>query len=335
MKRLILAGTSIFFFSFQAVAVDRIGKESGSKGFVFVGAGYSSVQTNLVAEVAGIEVSDKRIDSLQGGADYKEYGGVTPAFNVSYTFAEPRTQLFAGIELEDFLTQDSALGLGVRQGIGFLGIIRASLLASIPLKVWEDPYVTNIDRNTTDRNSYGLRLGWEHIFESDFDLNLSTRKVELDDERSGLTNGLTASQRDLLDREGNINKMEASYTWTPSPHHIIQPSITWIDHDLNGDAMARDGLTANASYAYLGLNNIEFLFNFLAGRMESDTRNPIFNEKEEVDRLAGSITVTYVEPFDMKNWRARAVVSAGKDDSNIDFYDNSVNAITIGVLYNF
>lgn len=115
---------------------------------------------------------------------------------------------------------------------------------------------------------------------------LGSRKIELDDERSGLTNGLTASQRDLLDREGNINKLEASYTWIPSPHHIIQPSIAWIDHDLNGDAMAKDGYTAKVSYAYLGLNNIEFLFNFLVGTIESDTYNPIFTEKEEVDRLA-------------------------------------------------
>nr|WP_281502376.1 DUF2860 family protein [Alcanivorax sp. S6407] len=335
MKRIVLAGISILCLSSHAVAVDRIGKESGTKGFVFVGAGYSSLQTNMVAEVGGTEVSDKRIDSLQGGADDKEYVGVAPAFNVTYTFAGPRTQLFAGVELEDFLTQDGALGFGVRQGIGSLGIVRASLLASIPLKVWKDPYLTNVDRSSTDRTGFGVRLGWEHIFESDLDLTLTTRSIELEDERSGQTNGLTESQRQLLYREGDINKLEVSYTWIPSPHHVIQPGIVWIDHDLDGDAMAMDGYSAKLSYAYLGLSKVEFLVNLLAGKMESDTYNPIFAKKEEVDRLGGSITMTYVEPFGMKNWRARAVASTGGEDSNIDFYDMSVNAFSIGALYNF
>lgn len=240
-----------------------------------------------------------------------------------------------GVELEDFLTQDGALGFGVRQGIGSLGIVRASLLASIPLKVWKDPYLTNVDRSSTDRTGFGVRLGWEHIFESDLDLTLTTRSIELEDERSGQTNGLTESQRQLLYREGDINKLEVSYTWIPSPHHVIQPGIVWIDHDLDGDAMAMDGYSAKLSYAYLGLSKVEFLVNLLAGKMESDTYNPIFAKKEEVDRLGGSITMTYVEPFGMKNWRARAVASTGGEDSNIDFYDMSVNAFSIGALYNF
>lgn len=319
----------------SAQAYDRIPQESGFSGFAFIGAGSTSRETNTIATVGGTEVADERIDSLTDSPDSQSYGKLLLDFGLSYTFADSRTQIFGGTELEDFLTQDSTFGLGVRQGIGGAGNLRASFLASTPVETWEDPYVVGVDREETDVKSGGMRLGWEHIFGSGLELTYTKRSVEIDDELSGTALGLTAAQRNLLDREGDLKQIKLGYFWQPASGHTITPSISHIDHDLDGDAMAMDGYQAELNYAYTGLQDWEFVVNLLAGKLESDEDNPIYAESADLDRVGLSLAATYKEPFGLKNWRARGAISYGEEDSNIDFYDSSIRSVTLGMLYNF
>lgn len=319
----------------SAQAYDRIPQESGFSGFAFVGAGSTSRETNMIATVGGTEVADERIDSLTQSPDSERYGKLLLDFGLSYTFADSRTQIFGGTELEDFLTQDSTFGIGVRQGIGGAGNLRASLLASTPVETWEDPYLVGVDREETDVKSGGVRLGWEHIFGTGLELTYTKRSVELDDELSGTSLGLTPAQRTLLDREGDIKELQVSYFWKPAEDHILTPSLSHVDHDLDGDAMAMDGYQAELNYAYTGLQDWELVVNLLTGKLESDDNNPIYGKSADVDRSGISLAATYKEPFGLKDWRARAAFSYGEEDSNIDFYDTSIKSFSLGMLYTF
>ncbi|MGH8347558.1 MAG: DUF2860 family protein, partial [Pseudomonas sp.] len=254
---------------------------------------------------------------------------------MTYTFAGSGTQLYAGTELEDFLTQDTTLGAGVRQRIGDLGNLRAGFVASTGSEVWKDPYVVNADRDETDRKSSGARLGWENILGSDFDVTYTKRKVELDDELSGTKLGLNAAQRDLLNREGDLKKLDLSYHWRVDQDNILIPTVSYVNQDLDGDAMAMKGAQFELNYAYLGLQDWELVTNVLVGSLESDDTNPIYGKKADVDRYGVSFGATYKEPFGLKDWRARAAINYGKEDSNIDFYDTSIKSLTVGMLYNF
>ncbi len=319
----------------SAQAYDKIPKEEGFSGFVFFGASANSLESNTLAKVAGTEVSDESIDSLTSSPDNKDYSRVLVDFGLSYTFADSRTQIFGGTELEDFLTQDSTFGIGVRQGVGSLGNLRASLLASTPTEVWEDPYVVGFDRDETDQKSSGVRLGWEHILESDFDVTYTQRKIELDDERSGTFLGLSGAQQDLLNREGDLKQLDVSYRWSPSHDHILIPTLSYVNHDLDGDAMSQDGYQFQLNYAYLGLQNWELVANVLAGKLESDDTNPIYGKTEDVDRYGVSLAATLKEPFGLKDWRLRTAVNYGEQDSNIDFYDTSIKSFAVGMMYSF
>lgn len=318
-----------------ALAQDRIPQENGFSGFAFIGAGSNSRETNMIATAIGTEVADERIDSLTSSPDSERYGKALVNFGLSYTFAGSRTQIFGGTELEDFLTEDSTFGIGVRQGIGRAGNLRASIIASTPVETWEDPYLVGADREETDVKSSGVRLGWEHIFGTGLELTVTKRSIELDDELSGVALGLTPAQRALLDREGDRKEVAVGYYWQVADNQVITPSITYIDYDLDGDAMAMDGYQAQLSYAYSGIQNWEFVANVLAGSLESDEVNPIYGTNGDVDRMGVSLAATYKEPFGLKDWRARAEVSYGEEDSDIDFYDTSIQSVNLGMLYTF
>lgn len=319
----------------SAQAYDQIPKEDGLSGNVSLGVTSDQMKTNQIATVTGTHVSDKNIDSLSGSPDSKSYTKVVPAFGLSYTLAGSLTQFFAGTAMEDFINEDSVIDLGVRQGIGDPGNLRFSLLGSTPQEVWKDPYVTGADRKTTDRTSNGFRLGWENIFQSDFDVTYTQRKIDLDHERSGTALGLSQDQQDLLDRNGKDKKLDVSYRWQIDKDNILTPTLSYIDRDLDGNAMKMDGYQADLGYSYLGLQGWQFGADAFGGHLKSDHTNPIYDQKQSVDRYGMSLSATYLEPFGLKDWSARAAVNYGEENSNIDFYDTRLGSVSVGMSYNF
>ncbi|MDT4873411.1 hypothetical protein D3C80_1792840 [compost metagenome] len=99
--------------------------------------------------------------------------------------------------------------------------------------------------------------------------------------------------------------------------------------------MAMDGYQAELNYAYTGMQDWEFVVNLLAGKLESDDDNPIYGKSQDLDRMGLSFAATYKEPFGLQDWRARAAISYGEEDSNIDFYDTKITSLNLGMLYTF
>lgn len=327
--------------AFSAQAYDKIPKQSGFDGFVFLGAASNSMESNTLATIGGTEVSDERIDSVNNSPDSKSYGKVTPAFNLSYTLDGSNTQFFGGTELDDFITQDSSFGIGVRQSVGSLGNLRASLLSSSEREVYEDPYVVGVDRSKTDQTSSGMRLGWEHILESDFELTFTSREIEVDDELSGTTSlaegglGLTAAQVDDLDRNGDFRKIDFSYIAQLSPDSLFTSTYSYVDYDLDGSAMSMSGPMMQLDYRYTGLQNWALSGSAVVGTMSSDDYNPIYGKKQEQDSFGASLTAAYLEPFGLKDWKALGTLAYGQQNNNIDFYETSISSVNLGMMYNF
>ena len=340
MKKLlcIAVGSAL---AFGAQAFDKIPKQDGLKGYVFIGAASNSMESNTLATVGGTEVSDRSIGSVYSSPDSKDYSKITPAFELSYTFADSRTQIFGGTEMEDFITDDPALGIGVRQGVGTIGNLRASLLASTGREVYKDPYVVNAKRSRTDQSSGGMRLGWENIMQTDFDVTYTHRKIDIDKELSGATPvvdgglGLNAQQINELDRNGDKYKVDLSYRLAVDGDNIIVPTISSINYDLDGDAVSMSGGQFELNYAYLGLQDWELSANLATSYISSDDYNPIYGKKQDLDSRGISLAATYKEPFGLKDWKARGAFAYGKQDSNIDFYNTSLNSVSLGMMYNF
>jgi len=336
----IIAGTFASSFALSA-PLQPIPKESGVGGSVVVGVSAASYSSNMIAGPDG-DLGTKTIDSLNNGPDSET--NVAPIFTgeINYTFGQSRTQIFLGSALEDLVRYDLAFQAGVRQELQDKGIVYGGFLFSaIPTEVYADPYVTNSARPETDRDSTGLRVGWQDIMGSNFGVELSHREIELDDENSGddlvSQSLITAQEQRLLSREGDHSSVTLSYKHVITKGHLLVPEINYHDFDLDGGAMARDRYGLNVAYFWT-TPKFSLITTFFYAREEHDELNPIYtniSSEEEVDVVGASIVGTYNNIFDVKNLSALVSVAAGESDSNINFYDADVVSGTLGVVYRF
>lgn len=324
-----------------AYAIEPIPAESGFSGFLQLGGGYNRVKSNMIAGNTFGDVGNRTVDSLTDSPDAKSAGSLQFNYDLRYTFASTRTQIFLGTALEDALRYDTATQLGVSQELPGKNLVAAGLLFStIPTEVWEDPYVLNYKRSRTDRTSTGFRVAWDRIFGSELQLQYSYRSIDIDDEYSGYFLGLNPYQRGLLDREGDAHRAEILYRFFfDNKKHAIIPSVTYFNYDLDGDAMSNDGFDFQLSYGYNG-DVISLVVNGFIGYADYDKRNPIYGKTESDDHYGASLIAFYHKPF---GWQAPFFKKTSlyfktdylESDSNIDFYDTEIFTAGAGLLFRF
>ncbi len=330
-----LAGATLLAAT-GAQALEKIPTESGFSGFIAGGAGTTRLKSNMVS---GNSVGDFDLERISSESQSPDSDTSTNPFingKLAYTWADSKTQVFFGTNLESYLRYDFSTELGVRQGLEGGDILNASFLfSSMPTKVWRDPYQTGTDRSDTDRTSNGFKLAWENIANSGFGVTLKHRKIELDNEQSGESLGyLTAAERKLLNREGDQSSVEFKYEHALGGGHFLIPSYTYTDYNLDGDAMAAEEHLLQLSHAYFG-EQWQFVTNVAYGQSENDKRNPIYNKTQEDDIYGLSFSAFYAEPFGLKNTRAMASIATYRGSSNIDFYDTNITTANLGLMYTF
>jgi len=132
-----------------------------------------------------IDIGQPTIDSVAQRPQSDDTFHPVVTGEINYTFGNG-WQAFFGTSLEDAVTLDGATQLGARKDLGSAGILQGGLLFSgIPTQVWEDPYAEGVQREETDRDSTGVRLRWDRVLGSAFELTFSYRDISIDTERSG------------------------------------------------------------------------------------------------------------------------------------------------------
>lgn len=334
-----LLSGAILMASSAGFASTPIPKESGFNGFVTFGAGSNRLSSNLVNGNNLGDFDNERIDNLTESPSSETSSNAFFNGEIRYTWADSRTQVVIGNSMLDFLRYDLATQIGVRQEIGSNGVIGiAYLLSSFPTRVWEDPYLTGANRTNTDRTSNGVRASWTQIMGSKFGATISRREVELDNEKSGQTLGLSAADSSLLDRNGTDTRYELTYSVRLAKGHAIVPAVVFHDRDRDGGAMRSTEVGAQLSYLYTGSMKWSVLGNLYVSSEEFDDPNPIseFDGKTRDDDVIGAaLTVFYNEPFGWKQWRVMTSAAFFDGDSNIDFYQSNLNNVNMGLFYQF
>jgi len=321
-----------------ALAIEPIPNQSGFSGFIQPGVGYLKIKSNMVAKVATFDLSDDSISSIDDEPDSESAGVVTLPFEIDYTFASTRTQVFLGTQLIDLLRFDFSQQLGVRQEIGSLGVLQGGLLFSgIPTKVWKDPYVENENREDTTRDSTGARLVWDRIFGSGFQLQYTYRNIDISSEKSGEFLGLDSGDRRRLDRNGDVHEGTLLYRFKFGEAHRLTPEFIMGYDDRDGDARTNTSYGAQLTYSYLG-DPISLILNGSYSYADYDKKNPIFNKTQEDDAYGVGGTVYYKNPwgwslFGSKPMNFFVTGAYYFNDSNIDFYKEEVVLGTAGVLF--
>lgn len=320
-----------------AAAVQPVPDTAGWRGFAIVGVGHTDLRSNLVAGNRMIDVGDPVSESISArpGSDDTFHPVVTGELN--YTF-ENGWQAFVGTSLEDALTMDPVSQIGVRRNLGAAGTIQGGVLFSgISTRTWKDPYAEGTRREETDRDSTGVRVQWDRIMGTAFELTFSYRDVSHDTERSG--QGVTSVACDavcqrLLRRDGDQYAVDVSYLYRlgSNRNHLLRPMVRYAIADREGDAVAGDSYLLQLSYAYVR-PDFTVTSNVAFGQLNRDERNPLFGVKTDADRFAADATLLYRLPVASGRWQAVASVQWGEEDSEVRFHDGRVLMVSIGAMY--
>jgi hypothetical protein len=316
-------------------AAPDIPTAAGWRGMVNIGAGVGQSETNMLASISSIDLGDERISSLDEDAGSEDVAFPALQFDVSYTLADTRTQFYLRNQPSPYVFLDlEALG-GVRQQVSGIGIVDIALSATtVPTDVWKDPYLVDTNRGDTERTSLGLHLAWHNIMDGALSFEFSTKEIEIDDEDSGDTLGFTVAEERLLERTGQVYRFNLSYQWQLNDRHQLVPAIAWLNYDLDGGAMAEDGAALRLEHRY-NRDRWRLVSQLEYRGLESDEDNPIYGDAADKDVLIAGVALFYEQPFGLERWTANARASWYDADSDIDFYDESLGVITIGMMYRF
>jgi hypothetical protein len=326
-------------YSTTAFAIDPIPEESGFSGFLSLGLGANRMKNNMVSGNMMVDISDSTISSYTSGPSSETEMVPAVNFELKYTFGNTRTQIFLGNSLEDVLRFDLSTQLGVRQDLKEFGIVAAGFVFNgIATEVWKDPYDTTQKRDETDKTSNGIRLTWDKIMGSRFQIEVTFRDTEIDKERSGMSLALTPAQRDMLSREGDFFKTEALYRFKLNETQWLVPALIFKKDDLDGDAMSADTFDFQLTYLYTR-DRISLIVNGMIGTSENDKRNPIYNKTQEDDRYGATFTAFYRMP-DWKPLGSQTFSFWGNagyfnSDANISFYETEAVFAGAGVMLKY
>ncbi|CAA0090689.1 Uncharacterised protein [Halioglobus japonicus] len=324
MKKLALS-LAVSTLAMSASAMDPMPPEAGFSGFLAAGASGGQVESNFLAKILSIDLSNKDIYKYDS-PDQTDI--IIPSFgyNFGYTFADTKTRIYIGTAVENSLDFSSNTVVAVRHDFDSIGNVELAGLApgAAKLEVWENPYQLGSNRSSTERTTSGGRITWDKIFGTDLEFIANVRKVDIDDERSGEGLGLTQAQQKLLDREGDVTRIELGYAFNFAKENLmVRPSAAYIDRDLDGNAMAQDGYELGVSLTYDGGKYV-WMNRAAYQSLNGDETNPIFNEKNDADVYMLASEIRVPDPFGWENWFTTVGVQWADNRADIDFNKSSV-----------
>ena len=314
-------------------AMADIPRETGWSGSVNIGAGVGQSETNMLAGLSSIDLGDERIDSLDEDAGSEDIAFPALQFDINYTLGDSQTQFYLRNQPSPYVLLDMEALAGIRQQVPRIGIVDLALSATtIPTDIWKDPYLTGADRGDTERTTSGLHMAWRGVMDTALTLEFSSKEVEIDDEDSGESLGLSFSELQLLERTGEVYRFHGEYPFQIGEKHRLIPGLTWLDYDLDGGAMAEDGVAAQLLYQYTS-GRWGFNGRVQVQALEAKEDNPIYATSADRDVISIAAGVSYARPFGLDSWTANARAAWLDSDSDIDFYDESLVFVSVGMLY--
>ena len=332
-------GALMMALALPAAAVDRVPDAPGWRGFVILGVGHTDLRSNLVAGNRLIDIGHPVNESIGQRARSDSALHPVATGEVNYTF-QNGWQAFLGTALEDAVTLDAVSQLGVRKNLGDAGTVQGGVLfTGVQTQAWEDPYAEGAPRQETDRDSTGIRLQWDRVMGSAFELTFSYRDISFDTGLSG--QGVTSVEcdsicRSLLRRDGDQMSFDVSYLYRlgTARNHLLRPSIRYTIDDREGEAVAGDSYRLQLSYAYVQ-QAYTLTSNIVYGKTRRDERSPLFGARTDIDRFALDATLLYRIPASNGRWQAVANVLWGQEDSDVRFHESRLFMLSVGALYRF
>ena len=307
----------------------------GLSGFFHITGGIFNYRTNTVARFIKSGISKKVTNSLYTVPDAEFQATPLGALELKYTFKNKNTQLFFGSSILDIVRLDFVQQFAVRKlfkNNEYMSI--GVLLSTVPVSVWEDPFIVDVERVETIRNSLGARMEWVNIAQSNIGVRYDIRKIELE-EHSGNFLGLTIDEQKLLDRNGFTHRMTISYTKKISNSHTFVPVINISYSDTKGESKKGLGMSVEISHAYRK-KRIVLVTNLSGGYRQYKAINPIYQTKQSNTEF-GIVESLFYRLNNNPNRELLMTTSLAyvQSKSNINFFTQNGLLAQIGVMLRF
>lgn len=323
----------------QAKLLKPLPKESGFNGFVLTGVNYTNFASNIVA---GNSLTNISHDSSNGLYDNPSYeSDISPVFTgeLNYTFASVGTQIYLGNELEDVVKYDLSTQLGIRQSLSYGGVAKVAVLTSgrLPTYVYSDPFNTD-SATKTDRNTKGVRLGWDNIVNTGINVELTRKHIDVENDKSGellfSEEAITAQEKALLSREGSLSSLKVGYLWVADKQHFFEPELIYDEINKDGEALSHHRYGASLSYLYIR-NKFMLVSQIVYTYSKYNEINPVWDLTSvgDASNFGVSIVGSYANPFGWDDISLMGSIAYANADSNINFYDADVVTMFAGVLF--
>eukprot|EP00494_Astrolonche_serrata_P029513 UN29780 len=151
---------------------------------------------------------------------------------------------------------------------------------------------------------------------SGLEVRLSARETEIDDEASGAGLGLSATEIDSLDRNGDNNTINIRYLIGASKTSKFVVGLNNTEVNLDGEAMSYDSNSLEFNWLYTPDRDLNIVTNLVLGSRDYDAINPVFGEKADADFRILTVTGFFPGLWGFKNWIPNANFVTGRDDSD-------------------
>lgn len=341
LKRLIAVAVGALIGLNTAWALKPIPAESGWVGSVFLGAGVTDSETNLVKGNSLWDLGSDNASSLSSGPDDEDDSFPLLGLDIAYTFGN-RNQVFLEGEVEEIVTMETMSHIGFRKQFEKLGIVSLGLLSNgaLPQEVWQDPYDTSSSsRADTDEEMSGVRFEWGWIADIPVEFMFQYRDIDVDKERSGASQigpgGITAQQATLLERDGDDYRTELRYVWRGVQNFQFVPFVGYAYSDRDGDAVKYDGWYGGVNGGWAA-DRWSIGGAAKIGKKSADETNPVFGERTDADFYELALQVDYQLPFwGGENWYAQGMIAYGDEDNDVEFHDQTNLLLALGIEWRF
>ena len=114
----------------------------------------------------------------------------------------------------------------------------------MPTQVWEDPYAEGVRREETDRDSTGVRLQWDRILGTAFELTSPTGRLDRHraQRRGRYERRLRCSLPGPAAARRRPVPLRSSYLFRlgEGQRHLVRPMVRYTVDDRDGEAISGD-----------------------------------------------------------------------------------------------
>ncbi|WP_104047887.1 DUF2860 domain-containing protein [Vibrio jasicida] len=304
-----------------STAQAQLAETAGFSGEVSLNAGFVSSESHFNTD------NSSTINSLNESAESDSSFIAAPLGNAAYTFGHRLNhQVYAGTTRSDIAIGTLAFQLGYKYQLDSGTVLDFSYLPTIlEGETWQNPYLTNQTRKTTDEGGNAFRFQINRFLDDNFNLDLAY--ADKDVEKDTVTDPSLA-------RDAKIYHIKGDYRIPLSRTSMLQPAFTYIYHDADGDAESFNSYGLDLSwFKFINRHRVALTAGYTVKDFESASAT--FGKTRNDDKLSLFAAYEYKNVFDWDNWSFISLAGYSSTDSNITFYDEKEYLLSVGLNYTF